>query len=189
MSPTVTFVKRTVVSLMALALLYVVPTLANPNNYPQFAQHQVDPAIPIFFIGVKRVKADLDAGPAARCWWMCVVWENTTPDISPKPGPFRWKCYPGAWPRSRVIFLWSCIEAVHIIWPVWPIRNCIALDIVTCRCSTRACQAGSAPVSSGSAGAPVTAHRGKLGVATSGEWCWCFRLTAYTLIAIFPPAV
>ena len=62
MSPTVTFVKRTVISLLALALLYVVPTLANPNQYPQFAQHQVDPAIPIFFIGVKRVKANLDAG-------------------------------------------------------------------------------------------------------------------------------
>ena len=62
MSPTVTLVERTVVSLVTLALLYVVPTLANPNHYPQFAQHQVDPAIPIFFIGVKRVKADLDAG-------------------------------------------------------------------------------------------------------------------------------
>ena len=57
-----TFVKRTVVSLIALALVYVVPTLANPNHYPQFAQHQVDPAIPIFFTGVKRVKAELDAG-------------------------------------------------------------------------------------------------------------------------------
>jgi 3-mercaptopyruvate sulfurtransferase SseA len=62
MSPTVTFVRRTVVSLLILALLHVVPTLANPSQYPQFAQHQVDPAIPIFFIGVKRVKADLDAG-------------------------------------------------------------------------------------------------------------------------------
>jgi hypothetical protein len=47
---------------MALALLYVVPTLANPNNYPQFAQQQVDPAIPIFFTGVERVKAQLDTG-------------------------------------------------------------------------------------------------------------------------------
>jgi hypothetical protein len=62
MSPTVTFVKRTVVFLLTLALLYVVPTMANPNHYPQFAQRQVDPAIPIFYIGVKRVKADLDAG-------------------------------------------------------------------------------------------------------------------------------
>jgi len=56
------FVKRTVVSLLTLALMHAVPTLANPNNYPQFAQQQVDPAIPIFFIGVERVKAQLDAG-------------------------------------------------------------------------------------------------------------------------------
>jgi 3-mercaptopyruvate sulfurtransferase SseA len=56
------FVTRTVVCLIALALVYVVPTLANPNNYPQFAQQQVDPAMPIFFIGVERVKAQLDAG-------------------------------------------------------------------------------------------------------------------------------
>jgi hypothetical protein len=62
MSPTVTFVKRTLVSLLTLALLHVVPALANPNQYPQFAQHQVDPSIPIFYIGVKRVKTDLDAG-------------------------------------------------------------------------------------------------------------------------------
>jgi hypothetical protein len=58
----IALVKRTVVCLIALALVYVVPTLANPNNYPQFAQQQVDPAIPIFFIGVERVKAQLDAG-------------------------------------------------------------------------------------------------------------------------------
>lgn len=62
MSLTIAFVKRTVVCLMALALVYVVPTLGNPNNYPQFAQQQVDPAIPIFFTGVKRVKEQLDAG-------------------------------------------------------------------------------------------------------------------------------
>jgi len=49
---------------MALALIYVVPTLANPNNYPQFAQQQVDPAIPIFFTGVEYLKAQLDAGKA-----------------------------------------------------------------------------------------------------------------------------
>ena len=55
-------VKRTVVCLIALALVYVVPTLANPNNYPKFAQQQVDPAIPIFFTGVEHVKAQLDAG-------------------------------------------------------------------------------------------------------------------------------
>lgn len=62
MSLTIAFVKRTVVCLMALALVYVVPTLGNPNHYPQFAQQQVDPAIPIFFTGVKRVKEQLDAG-------------------------------------------------------------------------------------------------------------------------------
>ena len=62
MSLMLAFVKRTVVCLIALALVYVVPTLANSNNYPQFAQQQVDPAIPIFFTGVERVKAQLDAG-------------------------------------------------------------------------------------------------------------------------------
>ena len=62
MSLMIAFVKRTVVYLIALALLYVVPTQANSNNYPQFAQQQVDPAIPIFFTGVERVKAQLDAG-------------------------------------------------------------------------------------------------------------------------------
>jgi 3-mercaptopyruvate sulfurtransferase SseA len=56
------FVERTVFCLIALALVYVVPTLANLNNYPQFAQQQVDPAIPIFFAGVERVKEQLDAG-------------------------------------------------------------------------------------------------------------------------------
>jgi 3-mercaptopyruvate sulfurtransferase SseA len=60
----IAFVKRTVVCLIALALLYVIPTQANPNNYPQFAQQQVDPAIPIFFAGVERVKVQLDAGTA-----------------------------------------------------------------------------------------------------------------------------
>jgi len=62
MSLRMAFVERTVVCLIALALVYVVPTLANLNNYPQFAQQQVDPAIPIFFAGVERVKEQLDAG-------------------------------------------------------------------------------------------------------------------------------
>ena len=62
MSLIIVFMKRTAVCLIALALVSVVPILANPNNYPQFAQQQVDPAIPIFFIGVERVKAQLDAG-------------------------------------------------------------------------------------------------------------------------------
>ena len=64
MSLRMAFMERTVVCLIALALLYVVPTLANLNNYPQFAQQQVDPAIPIFFAGVARVKEQLDAGTA-----------------------------------------------------------------------------------------------------------------------------
>ena len=62
MSVMMAFVKRTVVCIIALALVYVVPTLANLNNYPQFAQQQVDPAIPSFFTGVERVKEQLDAG-------------------------------------------------------------------------------------------------------------------------------
>ena len=62
MSLIIAFMKRTLVCLIALALVYVVPSLANPNNYPQFAQQQVDPAIPIFFTGVEYLKAQLDAG-------------------------------------------------------------------------------------------------------------------------------
>jgi hypothetical protein len=62
MSLTLALVKRTVAWLIALALVYVVSTLANPHNYPHFAQQQVDPAIPIFFTGVEHVKAQLDAG-------------------------------------------------------------------------------------------------------------------------------
>src|SRR4029450_1886327 len=62
MSQVIAFVKRTVVCLIALVLVYVVPTLANPNNYPQFAQQQGGAAIPIFFTGVERGKAQLDAG-------------------------------------------------------------------------------------------------------------------------------
>ena len=62
MSRMMAFVKRTVVCLMALVLGYVVPTVANPKNYPQFAQQQVDPALVIPFISVERVKQALDAG-------------------------------------------------------------------------------------------------------------------------------
>ena len=62
MSLIVAFVKRTVSCLMALGLGYVAPTLANPQHYPQFAQHQVDPAIAIPFISVERVKQEFDAG-------------------------------------------------------------------------------------------------------------------------------
>jgi 3-mercaptopyruvate sulfurtransferase SseA len=47
---------------MVLALGHVVPTLANPQDYPQFAQHQVDPAIPILFVSAERVKENLDTG-------------------------------------------------------------------------------------------------------------------------------
>lgn len=40
------------------------PGHANPNNYPQFAQHQVDPAIPINFVKADQVKKRLDDGKA-----------------------------------------------------------------------------------------------------------------------------
>ncbi len=62
MPATAAFVQRTVACLVALALGYVVPTLANPQDYPQFAQQQEDPSIPITFIGVELVKQHLDAG-------------------------------------------------------------------------------------------------------------------------------
>lgn len=62
MQPLVAWVQRSVVCLMVLALGDVVPTLANPHDYPQFAQHQVDPAIPITFVGAERVKENLDTG-------------------------------------------------------------------------------------------------------------------------------
>jgi 3-mercaptopyruvate sulfurtransferase SseA len=62
MHPVVAFVQRTVVCLMVLALGYVVPTLANPQDYPQFAQQQEDPSIPITFTHVEVVKQQLDAG-------------------------------------------------------------------------------------------------------------------------------
>ncbi len=62
MSRMMAFVKRTVVCLMALVLGYTAPALANPHNYPQFAQQQVDPAISILFISVERVKQELEAG-------------------------------------------------------------------------------------------------------------------------------
>jgi hypothetical protein len=38
------------------------PVMANPNDYPQYAQQQVDPAIAIAFIGVDQAKEALDAG-------------------------------------------------------------------------------------------------------------------------------
>src|SRR5437870_10535426 len=62
MPATVAFVQRTVACLMVLTLGYVVPTLANPQDYPQFAQQQEDPSIPIAFTHVEVVKQQLDAG-------------------------------------------------------------------------------------------------------------------------------
>ena len=62
MSLQLAFVQRTMVCLMALGLGYIAPALANPQNYPEFAQHQVDSAIPIPFISVERVKQELDTG-------------------------------------------------------------------------------------------------------------------------------
>lgn len=61
MHAVVALVQRTVVCLIVLALGHVVPTLANPQDYPQFAQHQVDPAISITFISADVVKQNLDA--------------------------------------------------------------------------------------------------------------------------------
>ena len=62
MYPTVAVLQRTVVCLIVLALGYVVPTFANPQDYPQFAQQQEDPSIPITFTHVELVKQHLDAG-------------------------------------------------------------------------------------------------------------------------------
>jgi len=62
MHPRVVFMQRTVICLMVLAPGYVGLTCANPQDYPQFAQHQVDPSIPITFIHVELVKQHLDAG-------------------------------------------------------------------------------------------------------------------------------
>jgi|GraSoiStandDraft_45_1057281.scaffolds.fasta_scaffold119130_3 hydroxyacylglutathione hydrolase len=62
MHSTVAFMQRTVICLTVLALGYVVSTVANPQDYPQFAQQQEDPSIPITFIGVELVKQHLDAG-------------------------------------------------------------------------------------------------------------------------------
>ena len=62
MHPTVAFMQRTVICLTVLALGYAVPTLANPQDYAQFAQQQEDSSIPVTFIGVESVKQHLDAG-------------------------------------------------------------------------------------------------------------------------------
>ena len=62
MQPVVAWVQRRVVCLMVLALGYVAPALANPQDYPQFAQHQVDPTISITFVSAEQVKQHLDAG-------------------------------------------------------------------------------------------------------------------------------
>jgi len=64
MHSVVAFVQRTVVCLLILTLGYVVSTLANPQDYPQFAQQQEDPSIPIAFTHVEAVKRQLDAGLA-----------------------------------------------------------------------------------------------------------------------------
>src|SRR5262245_5006906 len=62
MPVTVAFVQRTIACLIVLALGYLVPALANPQDYPQFAQQQEDPSIPIAFTHVEIVKQQLDAG-------------------------------------------------------------------------------------------------------------------------------
>jgi 3-mercaptopyruvate sulfurtransferase SseA len=53
---------RVVVGLMILGLGTALPALANPRDYPQFAQQQVDTTIPLRFINSQQVKQQLDAG-------------------------------------------------------------------------------------------------------------------------------
>lgn len=52
----------TVLCGLGLGLGWAGPVLANPDNYPQYAQQKVDPSIKITFVGVDQVKQDLDAG-------------------------------------------------------------------------------------------------------------------------------
>jgi 3-mercaptopyruvate sulfurtransferase SseA len=52
------------VGLMLLGLNTAFPALANPRDYPQFAQQQVDTTVPLRFIKSKQVKQQLDAGVA-----------------------------------------------------------------------------------------------------------------------------
>ena len=90
MSLMIVFVKRTVVCLIALALVYVVPTLANPNNYPQFAQQQVDPAIPIFYWWSASKRSSMRA--VHPCWWMCSVEEYNAGHL-PAPSLSHWSVF------------------------------------------------------------------------------------------------
>jgi Rhodanese-like domain len=53
---------RVLMGLLVLIAGYVPTVLANPQDYPQFAQHKVDDDIPIAFITVDEVKQHLDAG-------------------------------------------------------------------------------------------------------------------------------
>ncbi len=62
MSRKMACVTCTIVWCMALALGALAPALANPLNYPEYAQQKVDPAISITFVGVDRAKEALDAG-------------------------------------------------------------------------------------------------------------------------------
>jgi hypothetical protein len=50
------------ISFFVLIAGYAASVLANPQDYPQFAQHQVDADVPIAFITVDEVKQHLDAG-------------------------------------------------------------------------------------------------------------------------------
>ncbi|MDZ7379127.1 MAG: rhodanese-like domain-containing protein [candidate division KSB1 bacterium] len=62
MWPLVVWMQRCISGVIILILVAVLPVCANPQRYPQFAQHQVDPAIPITFVSVEQVKQRLDAG-------------------------------------------------------------------------------------------------------------------------------
>lgn len=53
---------RVLLGLLVLIVGYASNVLANPQDYPQFAQHKVDTDIPIAFITVDEVKQSLDVG-------------------------------------------------------------------------------------------------------------------------------
>ena len=137
----IAFMKRTVVCLIALALVYVVPTLAIPTTIRSLPNSRwTQPSRFFYWCGARQGAAR--CGPSANAGG-CAQCRRVQRRTSPRAKSIPLAALPRRWPRSRVIFRWSYIEPVRTIWPVWPIRNCIALGIGTCKCSTRACQVGS----------------------------------------------
>lgn len=53
---------RALIGFLVLITGSAMGVLANPQDYPQFAQHKVDADIPIAFITVDEVKQHLDTG-------------------------------------------------------------------------------------------------------------------------------